>query len=160
MRSPRPHTHTHTHTHTHSYPPASPSLTAQTTGRKNTVLMRETIITNMFVLRAKHCICHFIISMSVSPELPRWFSGKESTCQCERCGFHPWVRKIHPLEKEMATHSGILAWRIPWTEEPGGLQSTGSQRVGHDRATAHARPRKAACSLRAGAVSVLASKEA
>ena len=34
-----------------------------------------------------------------------------------------------PLEKEMATHSSILAWRIPWTEEPGGLQSTGSQRV-------------------------------
>ena len=37
-----------------------------------------------------------------------------------------------PLEKEMATHSSILAWRIPWTEEPGGLQSTGSQRVRHD----------------------------
>ena len=37
-----------------------------------------------------------------------------------------------PLEEEMATHPGILAWRIPWTEEPGGLQSTGSQRVGHD----------------------------
>ena len=37
-----------------------------------------------------------------------------------------------PLEKEMATHSSIPAWRIPWTEEPGGLQSTGSQRVGHD----------------------------
>ena len=37
-----------------------------------------------------------------------------------------------PLEKEMATHSSILAWRIPWTEEPSGLQSTGSQRVGHD----------------------------
>ena len=36
-----------------------------------------------------------------------------------------------PLQKEMATHSGILAWRITWTEEPGGLQSTGSQRVGH-----------------------------
>ena len=36
------------------------------------------------------------------------------------------------LEKEMATHSNILAWRIPWTEEPGGLQSTGLQRVGHD----------------------------
>ena len=35
-----------------------------------------------------------------------------------------------PLEKEMATHSSILAWRIPWTEEPGGLQSMGSQRVG------------------------------
>ena len=37
-----------------------------------------------------------------------------------------------PLEKEMATHSSTLAWRIPWTEEPGRLQSTGSQRVGHD----------------------------
>ena len=37
-----------------------------------------------------------------------------------------------PLEKEMETHSSILAWRIPWTEEPGRLQSTGSQRVGHD----------------------------
>ena len=36
------------------------------------------------------------------------------------------------LEKEMATHSSILAWRIPWTEEPGGLQSVRSQRVGHD----------------------------
>ena len=46
-----------------------------------------------------------------------------------------WVRFLgqeDPLEKEMATHSSILAWRIPWTEEPGGLQSTGSQRVGHD----------------------------
>ena len=40
-----------------------------------------------------------------------------------------------PLEKEMATHSSILAWKIPWTEEPGRLQSMGSQRVGHDRAT-------------------------
>ena len=36
------------------------------------------------------------------------------------------------LEKEMATHSSILAWKISWTEEPGGLQSMGSQRVGHD----------------------------
>ena len=38
----------------------------------------------------------------------------------------------NPLEKKMATHSSILAWIIPWMEEPGGLQSTGSQRVGHD----------------------------
>ena len=42
-----------------------------------------------------------------------------------------------PLEKEMATHSCILAWRVSWTEEPGRLQSMGSQRVGHDRATKH-----------------------
>ena len=37
-----------------------------------------------------------------------------------------------PLEKAMATHSSTLAWKIPWMEEPGGLQSMGSQRVGHD----------------------------
>ena len=46
-----------------------------------------------------------------------------------------WVRSLSredPLEKEMATHSSILAWKIPWTEEPGKLQSMGSQRVGHD----------------------------
>ena len=42
-----------------------------------------------------------------------------------------------PLEKGMATHSSILAWRIPWTEEPGRLESMGSQRVGHDWATEH-----------------------
>ena len=43
----------------------------------------------------------------------------------------------NPLEKETVTHSSILAWRIPWTEEPGGLQSLESQRVGHDWATEH-----------------------
>ena len=46
-----------------------------------------------------------------------------------------WVRSLgreDPLEEGMATHSSILAWRIPWTEEPGGLQSMRSQRVGHD----------------------------
>ena len=51
-----------------------------------------------------------------------------------------WVRTLgqeDPLEEGMATHSSILAWRIPWTEEPGGLQSLGSQRVGHDWATQH-----------------------
>ena len=37
-----------------------------------------------------------------------------------------------PLEKEMAIHSSTIAWKIPWMEEPGGLQSMGSQRVGHD----------------------------
>ena len=46
-----------------------------------------------------------------------------------------WVRSLgqeDPLEKKMATHSSILAWKIPWTEEPGRLESMGSQRVGHD----------------------------
>ena len=42
-----------------------------------------------------------------------------------------------PLEEEMATHASILAWRIPWTGEPGGLQCMGSQRVRHDCTTEH-----------------------
>ena len=40
--------------------------------------------------------------------------------------------RVYPLKEEMATHSSIIAWRIPWTEEPGGLQFIGSQRVRHD----------------------------
>ena len=46
-----------------------------------------------------------------------------------------WVQSLDqddPLEKGMATHSSILAWRVPWTEEPGGLQSMGLQKVRHD----------------------------
>ena len=49
-----------------------------------------------------------------------------------------WVQSLggkDPLEREMATYSSVLAWEIPWTEEPGGLQSTGSQRVGPNRVT-------------------------
>ena len=49
-----------------------------------------------------------------------------------------WVWSLggeNPLEEEMATYSSILAWRISWTEEPGGLQSTGSQRMGHNPVT-------------------------
>ena len=46
-------------------------------------------------------------------------------------GFDPWVRKI-PLEEEMVTHSSILALGMSWTEDPGGLQSMGSQSTGHD----------------------------
>ena len=65
--------------------------------------------------------------------LPWWLRGKESAHHCRRCVFDPWVGKI-PLEKEMATHSSILAWEIPWTEEPGGLHSMGSQKR-HDLVT-------------------------
>ena len=53
-------------------------------------------------------------------------SGKESACNAGDTR--------DPLEEGMATHSSILAWRIPWTEEPGGIQSMGSQRVRHLRA--------------------------
>ena len=60
--------------------------------------------------------------------------GKGPASQCRRlktCGSNPWIRK-DLLEQGTTTHSSILAWRISWTEEPGGLQSMGSQRVGHD----------------------------
>ena len=69
-----------------------------------------------------HCLLH-----------PWWPSGKESTCNAGE-----WENAVrspgreHSLEKGIATHSSILAWRIPWTEKPSRQQSTGSQRVGHD----------------------------
>ena len=59
--------------------------------------------------------------------LPRWLSGKEPACNAGEVGSIPGLGRS-PLEKEMATHSSILAWDIPWTEEPGGLQSMGSQK--------------------------------
>ena len=58
---------------------------------------------------------------------------KESACNAGESDSTPGLGRS--LEKEMATHSSILAWRIPWTEEPGWLQFMGSQRVGHDWAT-------------------------
>ena len=73
--------------------------------------------------------------MGYPSELPWWLSGKESACQGRRCGIDQSLGWEDSLEKKMATHSSILAWEMPWTEELGGLQSTGSQRVGHDLAT-------------------------
>ena len=61
--------------------------------------------------------------------LPRGLSGKESVCNERR---FPSLSQEDPLEKEMAAQSSILAWKIPWTEESGGLQSRGSQRAGRD----------------------------
>ena len=61
---------------------------------------------------------------------PDGSSSKESICNARDAGDS--LGQEDPLEKKMATHSGILAWEIPWTEEPEELQSMGSQRVGHD----------------------------
>ena len=61
---------------------------------------------------------------------PSGSEGKESACSAGDSGLI--LGPESPLEEGMAIHSSILAWRIPWTEEPGGLQSTGLQRVGHD----------------------------
>ena len=67
-------------------------------------------------------------------------AGKEPVCQCtklKKWGFEAWSERYpenqeDPLEEDMATHSSIPAWRIPWMEEPGGLQSIGLHRVGQD----------------------------
>ena len=67
--------------------------------------------------------------------------GKESACQCRRQTQETWVQSLGgegPLENGMATHSSIPAWRIPRTEEPGALQSMGSQRHRHDNVIEHA----------------------
>ena len=76
-----------------------------------------------------------LISLIIKSPLNHGSVGKESTCNVGDAGrreFDPWVEKIS-LEEGMATaHSSILAWRIPWTEEPGGLQSMGSHRAGQD----------------------------
>ena len=58
-----------------------------------------------------------------------------SVVKCLPTMWEAWVQSLGqevPLEKEMATHSSTLAWKIPWTEEPGRLQSMRSQRIGHD----------------------------
>ena len=64
---------------------------------------------------------------------PGGTSGKDPACQCRRCkrrSFDPSLED--PLVEGIATHTSNLAWRIPWTEKPGGLQSLGSKRAGHD----------------------------
>ena len=80
-----------------------------------------------------------IIKKMINTRLPQWLSVKESVCNSGDTGDAdsiPWPGRS--LEKEMATHSSYFAWRIPWTEEPGGLQPMRLQRVGHDWKTEHA----------------------
>ena len=64
-----------------------------------------------------------------------WLRSKESACQCRRCVWS--LGQEDPLEEGMATHSSPLAWKIPWTEESGRLQSMGSQRVRHNLVIEH-----------------------
>ena len=74
----------------------------------------------------------------VSGGFPGGASSKQPACQCrrsKRCAFEEAQVSLgweDPLEEDMAAHSSILAWRIPWTEEPGGLQPIRSQRVRND----------------------------
>ena len=59
-----------------------------------------------------NCVKCFLICVPLVCGLPRRCTGKESACQCRRCRFDPWIRKTSPLEKEMVTHSSILARKI------------------------------------------------
>ena len=74
------------------------------------------------------CVC---VCVCVCVGLPWSLRAKESTCNARDPGWKFRMGKTPP-EEGMTTHSSILAWRIPWTEEPGGLQFMGSQRVGHN----------------------------
>ena len=72
----------------------------------------------------------YVKQSSILPGFPGSSVGKKSTCSAGDPSLIPgWE---DPLEEEMATHSSILAWKIPWTEEPRGLQPMGSKRVRHN----------------------------
>ena len=97
---------------------------------------------------AAHCVVKKMKDKNVSKEkllgFPGAASGEEPTYlsvkKTDNTGVW-FLGREDPLEKRRVTHSSVPAWRIPWMEEPGGLQSTGSQRVGHDWSTWHARTR-------------------
>ena len=72
----------------------------------------------------------YLPGLGLSFGLSRWLSGIESACNTGDEGSIPGSGRSP--EDGMATHSNVLAWKIPWAEEPGGLQSIGSQRVGHN----------------------------
>ena len=85
-----------------------------------------------FVFEFSECCAMNMNDLSIMERLllPGWLSGEESAC-CAGTQVGS-LDQEYPPEKEMATHSSVPAWEIPWTEEPGGLQSMGSQRVRHD----------------------------
>ena len=98
---------------TPSWAPGRLALTEQCFGRTGELLLHLTEASD-------HC----------SQGFPGHSGAKESALQCRRSGFDPWVGKI-PWRRAWQP-TCILAWRIPWMEEPGGLRSMGSQRAGHD----------------------------
>ena len=81
-----------------------------------------------------HRFAHFLLSWGL--EFPRWLSGPLANAG-DAGDTDQHLGREDSLEEEMATHSSIRVWEIPWREEPLGLQSMGSQRVGHDRAHTH-----------------------
>ena len=86
-----------------------------------------------FILLILNFTIRILEQLAVRMDFPGGASGKEPTCQCRRHETHVQsLGQEDPLEEEMATQFSILAWRIPWTEESGRLQSIGSQRVRYE----------------------------
>ena len=80
----------------------------------------------------------YLLQCIQNTRLLQWLSGKESPASQEaQAAWILFLGREDPPEEEMATHSSTLAWRIPWTEEPGGLQSIRSQAVRYDWVTEH-----------------------
>ena len=103
-------------------------------GQASFQLQKEKFGLNNFSLYLPYSFNMYLLSTYYESDgLPRWLSSKEFACNAGATGDAGLIPgPEYPLEKGMVTHSSILAWRIPWTEEPGGLQSIGSQRVGQD----------------------------
>ena len=80
------------------------------------------------LLRPKILLFYYLMALTTSEGFPSGSADKESACSAGDVGLT--LGREEPLEEEMATHSSTLAWEIPWTEEPGRLQSMGSRRVG------------------------------
>ena len=92
------------------------------------------IISDGLVIRQLGLRNRFNSDYNCGVGFPGGASGEEPACQCrrhKRCWFNQSLGREDPLKEDMATHSSILAWRIPWTEEPDGPQSRGLQRAGH-----------------------------
>ena len=80
-------------------------------------------------LRSTHKSCHLFFQLTVQLKITKhcWEKGNKTQVTSDI-----WASLVAQMEKAMAPHSGTLAWKIPWTEEPGGLRSMGSLRVGHN----------------------------
>ena len=86
------------------------------------------IIFNTFIFNIHTIVISYLPTTIIGTSLAQ-------TVKASACNVGDWIRSLgweDPLEKEMATHSSTLVWKIPWTEKPGRLQYVGSQRVGHD----------------------------
>jgi len=97
--------------------------------------MNETIFAKYSALYPTHSICSIKISSPFFQSIFRYIINSDSDSKKSACNVGNLASisgSRDPVEKGMATHSSVLTWRIPWTEGPGGLQSMGSQIIGHD----------------------------